>query len=236
LVIGLGLAYLLFYEVQLGKGIYRLIYFMPYITPRVATATIFTVIFSLEASGLANQFLGIFGIEALRWLKEPKGIVQVVYEILGGNPRHVPAILEGPTLAMITVILFNVWVYSGYNAVIFLAGLGAIPNELYEAARVDGAGRWSAFRFITFPLLSPVTFFLSMLSVIGTFRTFGSIYVLESQAVGEEVDTLTVRIFKELVEASDPGYAASLAFILFGIIIILTITQNRLAKDRIFYG
>ena len=132
--------------------------------------------------------------------------------------------------------MFNVWVYAGYNAVIFLAGLGSIPGELYEAAKVDGAGRWPAFRHITFPLLSPVTFFLSMLSLIGTFRAFGSIYVLQSQAAGQEVDTLTVRIFEEYRRASNPGYGASLAFILFGVIVLLTVTQNRLAKDRVFYG
>ena len=236
LMLGLVLAYLLFYEIEYGKGIYRLIYFMPYITPRVATATIFTVIFSLEATGLANQGLGALGIDPLLWLKEPNGIVQVIYEILGGDPRHVPTIFEGPTLAITTVILFNVWVYAGYNAVIFLAGLGSIPGELYEAAKVDGAGRWPAFRHITFPLLSPVTFFLSMLSLIGTFRAFGSIYVLQSQAAGQEVDTLTIRIFEEYRRASNPGYGASLAFILFGVIVLLTVTQNKLAKDRVFYG
>ena len=236
LMIGILLAYLLFYEIGIGKGLYRLIYFMPYITPQVATAAIFTVIFSLEATGLANQFLGLVGIDELLWLKESKGITQVIYEILGGDPTHVPRILEGPSLALTTVILFNIWVYAGYNAVIFLAGLGAIPGELYEAAKVDGAGRWSAFRHITFPLLSPVTFFLSMLSIIGTFRAFGSVAVLGRTAIGEEVDTLTVKMFNELYRANNPGYAASLAFILFAVIVMLTITQNQLARDRVFYG
>ncbi|MCI0712896.1 MAG: ABC transporter permease subunit [Chloroflexi bacterium] len=236
LMIGILLAYLLFYEIGIGKGLFRLIYFMPYITPQVATAAIFTVIFSLEATGLANQFLGLVGIDELLWLKESKGLTQVIYEILGGDPNHVPRILEGPSLALTTVILFNVWVYAGYNAVIFLAGLGAIPGELYEAAKVDGAGRWAAFRHITFPLLSPVTFFLSMLSIIGTFRAFGSVAVLGRTAIGEEVDTLTVKMFNELYRANNPGYAASLAFILFAVIVMLTITQNQLAKDRVFYG
>lgn len=236
LMLGLALAYALFYEINLGKGLFRLVYFMPYITPRIATAAIFTVIFSLEPTSLANQVLGFFGIDSLLWLKEPRGIVQIIYDILGGDDSHVPAILEGPTLALTTVILFNIWVYAGYNAVIFLAGLGSIPGELYEAAKVDGAGRWSAFRHITLPLLSPVTFFLTMLSIIGTFRAFGSVYVLQSQAAPKEVDTLTVRIFEELQDNSNPGYAASLAFILFAVIIVLTLTQNRLAKDRVFYG
>ncbi|MBI5930570.1 MAG: sugar ABC transporter permease [Chloroflexi bacterium] len=237
LVFGLLLAYLMFYEVRLGKGMFRLIYFMPYIAPQIATATVFTVIFSLDPGGLANKFLGLFGIEAQKWLLEPNGLIRVIFkEIFHGDPNKIPSSFEGPSMALTTVIMFNIWVYSGYYAVIFLAGLGSIPGELYEAAKVDGAGRWSAFRNITIPLLSPVTFFLSLLGIIGTFSSFQSIYVMRSGAIGQEVDTLTIRIFEVFYKQNDPGYATALAFILFMVILILTLIQNQLSKDRVFYG
>jgi multiple sugar transport system permease protein len=235
LALGMGLAYLMFYEVSVGKSMFRLFYFMPYIAPQIATATVFTVIFKARPEALANQFLGFFGIKDQLWLQEGSGLFRVGYEILGGDPSRVPAVFQGPSLALLTVILFNIWVYAGYNAVIFLAGLGSIPGELYEAAKVDGAGRWAAFRNITFPLLSPVTFFLSMLGIIGTFKAFGSVYVLRVRG-NDYVDTITIRIFKVLQEQGNKGYAASLAFVLFAVILLLTLAQNRLSRDRVFYG
>jgi ABC-type glycerol-3-phosphate transport system permease component len=156
--------------------------------------------------------LGLLGIEPQHWLKEPMGIVRIVYQqVLGGNPLNIPTALQGPSLALFTIILYNIWVFAGYNAVVFLAGLGSIPGELYEAAEVDGAGRWSRFRNITLPLLSPTTFFLSMLSIIGTFKAFTHIYVLRRQAAGKEIDTMSVRIFNQLYAANDLAMAA-LAF------------------------
>jgi len=235
--LGLVLAYLLFSEIDWGKSLFRVIYFMPYIAPSVATATVFLVIFKLDDTSLANQVLQFFGLEPVKWLKEPAGIVRLFYgNILGGDPLNIPSALQGPSLALTTVILYNIWVFAGYNAVIFLAGLGAIPGELYEAAEVDGAGRWSRFRNITLPLLSPTTFFLSMLSIIGTFKAFTHIYVLRDQATGKEIDTMSVHIFQQLYAANDPGYAAALAFVLFAVILVLTLVQNRLAREQVFYG
>jgi multiple sugar transport system permease protein len=237
LALGLFLAYLLFSEIKWGKSLYRVVYFMPYIAPSVATSTVFLVIFRLEPGSLANRFVGLFGMAPQTWLKEPNGIFRIIYEqVLGGNPLNIPAGLAGPSLALTTVILYNIWVFAGYNTVVFLAGLGAIPRELYEAAEVDGAGRWSRFRSITLPLLSPTTFFLSMLSIIGTFKAFTHIYVLRRQATGKEIDTMSVHIFNTLYSANDPGYAAALAFTLFGVILVLTLVQNRLAKEQVFYG
>jgi multiple sugar transport system permease protein len=237
LALGLFLAYLLFSEVKLGKSLFRVIYFMPYIAPSVATSTVFLVIFRFDSTSLANRIVGLFGFDPQTWLKEPQGIVRIFYEqALGGNPLNIPEGLAGPSLALTTVILYNIWVFAGYNSVVFLAGLGSIPTELYEAAEVDGAGRWARFRSITLPLLSPTTFFLSMLSIIGTFKAFAHIYVLRGQSTGKEIDTMSVHIFNVLYSANDPGYAAALAFVLFGIILVLTFTQNRLAREQVFYG
>jgi len=147
-----------------------------------------------------------------------------------------PDFLVGPSLALISIILYNIWVFSGYNAVIFLAGLGSIPGDLYEAAKVDGAGRWQSFRRIIFPLLSPTTFFLTILSITGTFRAFTHIYVMRQAAARGTADTTSVYIFVQFWQFNQWGYASAMAFVLFGIILILTLVQNEVSKERVFYG
>src|SRR5262249_21397626 len=126
------------------------------------------------------------------------------------------------------------------NAVIFLAGLGGVPRELYEAAEVDGAGRWAAFRNITIPMISPTTFFLTILAIIGTFKAFTHIWVLRGTDTRDALDTTTVFIFNIINGGATTGtsypYAAALSFILFGVILVLTIVQNRLSRDQVFYG
>ncbi len=236
LALGMFLAYIMFYEIGLGKSLYRVIYFMPYIAPTVATATVFGIIFSSRPYALANQILGLVGIPAQSWLFESKGIFQILAEMIAGPDVVLPAFLVGPSLALVSIIIYNIWVFSGYNAVIFLAGLGAIPHELYEAAKVDGAGRWAAFRKITFPLLSPTTFFLTVLSITGVFRAFSHIYVLRRPAARGTADTASVHIFVQFWQFNQWGYASAMAFVLFGIILILTLVQNELSKGRVFYG
>ncbi len=235
LSLGLFLAYLMFYEVTLGKSLYRVIYFLPYVAPTVATATVFGIIFSSRGYSLANRFLGLFGIDAQAWLFESRGIIQIIAQMI--NPEvTLPAFLVGPSLALISIILYNIWVFAGYNSVIFLAGLGAIPGDLYEAAKVDGAGRWAAFRKITFPLLSPTTFFLLILSITGTFRAFTHIYVMRQAAARGTADTASVHIFVQFWQFNQWGYASAMAFVLFGIILILTLIQNKASEGRVFYG
>jgi len=235
LLLGLFLAYLLFYEVRFGKALYRMIYFMPYVAPTVATATVFGIIFSSRPYSLANRLLGVLGVEPLSWLFESKGIFQIIAGRL--SPGVVlPDFLVGPSLALISIILYNIWVFSGYNAVIFLAGLGSIPGDLYEAAKVDGAGRWQSFRRIIFPLLSPTTFFLTILSITGTFRAFTHIYVMRQAAARGTADTTSVYIFVQFWQFNQWGYASAMAFVLFGIILILTLVQNEVSKERVFYG
>ena len=145
---------------------------MPYIAPTVATASIFTVLFSLSPDSPANQFMKVLGLPFHQeWLATPRGIFELIAQYLnGGKPAALPPFLVGPSLPLMTAILYSIWVFSGYDAVIFLAGLGAVPKEMYEAAQVDGAGRWASFRHITLPMISPTTFLLTMLAIIGTFK------------------------------------------------------------------
>src|SRR5690606_36354078 len=96
--------------------------------------------------------------------------------------------------------------------------------DLYEAARIDGASRWHEFRFITFPLLSPTTFFLSLIAVIGTFQAFTQIWIMRSPAAGGSVDTVGVYIFRKVTQANPQlGYGSAMAFVLFGVILVLTL-------------
>jgi multiple sugar transport system permease protein len=137
---------------------------------------------------------------------------------------------------LVVIILFNIWAFTGYNAVIFLAGLGSIPTVLYEAAEIDGANRWESFRYVTLPLLSPTTYFLSLLGVIGTFKAFTHIYVLRQESALNSVDTLSLVIWDELFTRNEYGYAATLAFVLFGVVLILTLINNKVQGEQVFYG
>jgi len=239
LSIGLFLAYLLFHEVTIGKSFYRMIFFIPYIAPTVATAAVFSVIFSLRPDSPANQFMQSFGLPSQQWLRSQNGIFQIIAQIItqkaGLTPIHLPPFLVGPSLPLTTAIIFSTWVFSGYNAVIFMAGLGGVPRELYEAAEVDGAGRWANFRYITLPMISPTTFFLTLLSIIGTFQAFTHIYVLRDPSSRGKMDVATVRIFDAIKNGLLP-YASAMAFVLFGIILLLTLVQERVTKDQVFYG
>ncbi|MCC7451839.1 MAG: sugar ABC transporter permease [Anaerolineae bacterium] len=235
--LGLLLAYLLFHEVTRGKSFFRIVYFMPYIAPTVATAAVFVVIFSLTRDGLANQALQLVGLPPQQWLRDNRGVFEIIAQLIGGRSTQLPSFLVGPSLPLVTAIIYSIWVFSGYNAVIFLAGLGAVPREMYEAAQVDGAGRWTNFRHITIPLISPTTFFLTILAIIGTFKAFNHIYVLRSTAARGAMDTTTVYIFNMIREGSQPrSYASTAAFILFGIILVLTLIQTRVSRDQVFYG
>jgi ABC-type sugar transport system permease subunit len=144
--------------------------------------------------------------------------------------------LTGPSLALMVILALSVWTFVGYNTVIYLAGLGNISRELTEAAEIDGASRWDVFRFITFPLLSPTTYFLSLVGVMGTFKSFNTIWVMRTgQALGT-TDTFSIVIFEEFFEKSRYGYASALAFVLFGIILALTYVNTRIQGSRVFYG
>ncbi len=230
LILGLGLAVLLFQNIR-AKSFFRIIYFLPYITPFVATSAVFSLLFSHRPGSPANQLLTSLGVPAQSWLLEPNGIFRLIF-----GP-DVPPSLVGPGLALVVIIIYNVWVYAGYSTVIFLAGLGNIPRELYEAARIDGASSWHQFRFVTLPLLSPTTFFLMLIATIGTFQAFTQIFLMRRPGAYRAVDTINIYIYEE-IRAANPDYAygAAMAFVLFAVILILTLIQNRVIGRRVFYG
>jgi multiple sugar transport system permease protein len=241
----LALAYILFQGIR-GRGAFRLLYFMPYIAPSVATAVVFRRIFSLRDTGLMNKLIGLVGMEPLKWLHESKGVNLIILDLINqgfgtnltwpnfSDPLNV--ILSGPSLALVSIIIYNWWVFVGYDTVIYLAGLGAIPHELYEAAEIDGAGRWSLFRKITIPLLSPTTFFLTVIAVIGTFKAFNHIWMMRELAARDTVYTTSILIFQTFRADGQFGEAAAMSFILFGVILVLSQVQNRIGEKLVFYG
>ncbi|MEA3336103.1 MAG: sugar ABC transporter permease [Chloroflexota bacterium] len=227
--IALVLAYILFQNIK-GQEFFRMIYFLPYITPVVATAVVFRTIFSPRESSLANQALALIGQDPQKWLFEPAPFVNAMFGM------NLDGLVAGPSMALVSIIFFGVWTYIGYNTVIFLAGLGSIPGDLYEAAKIDGANNWHLFRYITLPLLSPVTFYLALIAFIGTFKAFNHIYVMRQPSALGTADVASVEIFDTFYKANQYGYASSQALILFAIILALTLVQNKVFGEKVFYG
>ncbi|MEW6716565.1 MAG: ABC transporter permease subunit [Chloroflexota bacterium] len=232
LSIALVLAYLLFQNVR-GRDFFRVVYFLPYVTPAVASAAVFRLMFGPRASSPVNALITLLGGEHQRWLIEPRGVFTILGSYLG---VEVPSWAAGPSLALVVIIIFSIWTYVGYDTVIYLAGLGNISHEINEAAAIDGASRWQIFRYITLPLLSPTTYFLSLIAVIGTFKAFNHIYVMRDVMALGTVDTVSVAIFDEFFLRTRFGYASAMAFVLFAIILVLTYANNKIQGSRVFYG
>ncbi|MCB2178608.1 sugar ABC transporter permease [bacterium] len=226
------LAILLFQKLK-GSEIFRMIFFLPYVTPFIASATIFKQMFSNRESAPINFLLETVGLTPQKWLFESKGIFAI---IASGQGWDWPAWAAGPSLALIVIIIHSIWTYVGYDTVIYLAGLVNIPKELNEAAEIDGASKWDIFRNITFPLLSPTTYFLSLIAIIGTFKAFATIWVFRESLAQGTVDTFSVAIFTEFFEKLRYGYASAMAFVLFAIILSLTYINNKVQGSKVFYG
>jgi len=146
-----------------------------------------------------------------------------------------PPFLENPDWALISIAIVTIWQSLGLSFILMSAGLQAIPDELVEAAQVDGAGPWSRFRNVTLPLLSPTMFFAIVVGTIFAFQTFGQIDILTEGGPLKKTNVLTYFIFTELRVQRNPGTAAVLAIALFAITLVLTLVQLRLLERRVHY-
>lgn len=195
------------------KGItfFRTTYFLPVVTSGVAIALVWGWMYNPQF-GVINYLLErFFGIDGPRWLSDP-------------------------VWAMPSLIIIGVWHSVGYNMVIYLAGLQGIPQELYEAARIDGAGWWDQFRGVTVPLITPTIFFILVLSIIGSFQVWTITYLLTQGGPAKATLTLSYYIYQQGFQWFHMGFAASLAYVLFAIVFVVTVIQFRLQSRWVFYN
>ncbi|HOZ49683.1 MAG TPA: sugar ABC transporter permease [Candidatus Hydrogenedentes bacterium] len=222
------IAYLLFHVAR-GRSFFRTVYFLPYVTSAVAAAMVWRGIFNPQF-GIVNALLTRWGIEPLDWLLEPRSILALIT----GREALVSV---GPSLALCGVMLFEIWHGSGFMIVIFLAGLSAIPRELEEAARIDGAGPFQVVRKVTLPLLSPTIFFLAIVSVIKSFQAFNSVFALTGDGHGplDTTQNVTVYIYSQFYEFHRWGYGTAVAALLCLAIMTLTVVQWRFVGRKVHY-
>jgi len=188
-------------------SLFRTLFYLPVLSSTVATATLWFWILNPQL-GLLNGLLGLFGINGPAWLY---------------NSR----------LAMISIVMMSLWAGFGGNMMIFLSGLKGIPDVYYEAARVEGAGRWKMFTKITMPLLTKTTFLVSTMLIIGTFQVFDQAYILTKGGPGNATITLVYYIYNQGFNNLDMGYASSISLILFAIILVMTIINQKINKAEI---
>ena len=228
--VGLGLiiAYAL-YQKLAGKQFFQMILLFPYITPAVMGAAVFFLIFGKAENSFLNQFISLFGFEPQLWLFDKRSITEVLFGI------KLKGLLAGPSLALTSSILYGIWSYTGYYAIILLAGLSIIPSDLYEAAKAEGANRWQTFIKITIPLLMPIIFFLMLTGFINTFQAFNSIFVMQTSSAGDTMDVVTIEIFDHFWGRVKYGYAAAEGVILFILLNVLAISQYVIFRKKLSY-
>jgi multiple sugar transport system permease protein len=209
MVVALGLALLLNLPIR-GRNLFRTTFFFPYVASLVAVAVVWNMIFN-PAAGPVNQLLMSLGVQ---------------------NPPRWTASVDW---AMPTVILASVWKGMGYYMLIYLAGLQSIPTSLYEAASVDGASAWQKFRYITLPMLTPATFFVSIMCTIAAFKVFDLILVMTDGGPGRATNVLVIQIYNTAFKEFRFGYSSAIAMVLFAIVLIVTLIQFRGEKRWVNY-
>jgi multiple sugar transport system permease protein len=206
IAVALGAALLLNARLVRFKSLFRTIYFTPFVTTLVAVAIVWRYLYHTRY-GLLNYMLGHIGIAPIDWL---------------GNPKW----------AMPAIILLAVWKQFGYNMLIFIAGLQSIPQDLYDAAEIDGAGPVRRFLSVTLPLLGPTMLFVSVITMIGYFQLFSEPYVMTAGGPLRATTSVVLMMYEEGFRWWRMGYAASIAFVLFIVILIATLVQFRLQREK----
>jgi multiple sugar transport system permease protein len=202
----LGAALLLHSRLARFKPFFRTALFAPVVTTLVAVAVIWRYLLNTRY-GLLNYALGGLGIDPIDWL---------------GDPRW----------AMPAIILFAVWKNFGYNMIIFLAGLQSIPEELYEAARIDGASVWRQFASVTLPMLSPVVMLVGILTIAGYFQLFAEPYVMTQGGPLQSTVSVLYFMYEEGFKWWNLGFASAIAFMLFVLMFAVTMLQLYIARLR----
>jgi multiple sugar transport system permease protein len=190
-----------------GRSLMRGIYFLPNVTSLAAVAFVWEWILNPEY-GLANAGLRGLGMKGLGWLSDP-------------------------AMAMPAVAAVSVWHGLGFGVLIYLAGLRSIPEEVYEAAKIDGAGFWQGFRSVTWPLLTPTTMFLTIMGVIGGFQVFQSVYIMTGGGPLDRTRVYLFYLWQTAFQSLEMGYASAMAVLLFAIVMALTLVQRAFYERRL---
>jgi multiple sugar transport system permease protein len=215
-------------KIKYFKGLFRIVYFMPFVTSLVAVSIVWKLIFN-EQTGLMNTFLGYVGISPQAWLSESRGIFLLMFENLGW--AKLPQFFHGPSQALFAIIIMTVWKGLGYNTIIYLAGLQNISKVYYEAAEIDGAGKGRQLWNITVPLISPTTFYVLIMTTITSFQTFSQIYLMTDKGGPLNTTKLIVYyIYERGFDVLEMGYASAVSLALFVLILALTIFQRRMER------
>jgi multiple sugar transport system permease protein len=198
-------------------GVYRTLFFLPVVTMPVAVAMVWRWLYNGDY-GLINYLLSLIGIDGPNWIADPD-------------------------TAMYALVVVGIWSSLGYNLIIFLAGMQAIPKEYYEAAAIDGASPVAQFFRITIPLLSPTAFFVSIISVVGSLQLFDLVYVMAGSGPAARgnpafprLQTVVQLFYDRAFVTNDGGYGAAIAMMLLVIIVALTIVQFRLQRRWVHYA
>ena len=202
----LGAALLVNSKLVRWQGFFRTIYFAPFVTTLVAVAVVWRYLYHPQY-GLLNYALGKVGVGPIDWLGDPKW-------------------------AMPAIIIMSIWKNFGYNMLIFIAALQSVPEELYEAAELDGGGPARRFWHITLPMLGPALAFVGVVTMIGYFQLFAEPYVMTSGGPLRATTSIVLYMYEEGFRWWRMGFAASLAFVLFFIIAGATLLQRRLARQE----
>jgi multiple sugar transport system permease protein len=212
IVLALGVAVLLNQPLR-GRSLLRTIYFVPVVTSTVAASVVWTSLFQ-PRYGMLSRLLEPVGLGETKWLVEP-------------------------SLVLIPIAVVAIWQRLGFDMVIFLAGLQAIPDVLYEAAVIDGSNRWQRFRYVTLPMLSPTTFLIAVLAIINSFQIFDQVYIITLRTVpggvGGSATTLTYYLFRRAFTQNEFGYASAIALALFLLILGVTVVQLALQRYWVYY-
>lgn len=202
--LSLGCAVLLQSRLVRGRALLRTLYFAPVVTTLVAVAVIWRYLFHVQY-GWANQLLGWVGLQPIDWL---------------GDPHW----------SMPTIILFAAWKNFGGNMIIFIAALQAIPQDLYEAARLDGANAWQRLLHVTLPSLAPTLLMVSILTLAGYFQLFAEPYVMTQGGPLQSTVSVLYLMYEEGFRWWNLGMASAVAFLLFAIVWMVTVALQRLAR------
>jgi multiple sugar transport system permease protein len=205
-LVALGAALMVNARVVRYKSLFRTIYFAPFVTTLVAVALVWRYLYHPQY-GLLNYALGAIGLGPIDWL---------------GDPRW----------AMPAIIGLAVWKNFGYSMLILIAGLQSIPQELYEAAELDGAGDWTRFRYVTLPLLRPALVFVGVITTIGYLQLFAEPYVMTQGGPVRSTTSLVLLMYEEAFRWWRIGYGSAIAFVLFVIVLVATLLQLRLQRGE----